>query len=105
MSIIINPAWWMTWWFKLLLITIFIGLIFLIYKIRVNQILKIERISLDLASDLHDEIGSNLSSISLDSEMLLSSNILKESEQELAGYISKYCQRNYRISKRYYLVY
>jgi len=89
LSIIIKPAWWMTWWFKILLglALIFVG--FMIYKFRVNQLLKIERIRYDIASDLHDEIGSNLSSICVDGQLLMKSNSLSESELELSSDISK----------------
>ncbi len=89
LSIIIDFAWWMTWWFKFAIILLFVSFVFLVYKLRINQLLKIERLRLDIANDLHDEIGSSLSSIRLDSEMLLVSNSLKEPEQELAKYISK----------------
>ena len=88
-SIIIRPAWWMTWWFKIL---IGLGLIiigFMIYKYRVNQLLKIERIRYNIASDLHDEIGSNLSSICVDGQLLMKSNSLSENELELSSDISK----------------
>jgi len=89
LSIIIKPAWWMTWWFKILLglALVFVG--FMIYKFRVNQLLKIERIRYDIASDLHDEIGSNLSSICVDGQLLMKSNSLSESELELSSDISK----------------
>lgn len=89
LSIIIKPAWWMTWWFKILigLSVIFLG--FLVYKFRVNELLKIERIRYNIASDLHDEIGSNLSSIYVDGQLLLKSNSLSKSELELSSDISK----------------
>ncbi len=89
LSIIIKPAWWMTWWFRVFLALILILIGFLIYKFRVNQLLKIERIRYDIASDLHDEIGSNLSSICVDGQLLMKSNSLTENEHELSSDISK----------------
>lgn len=85
----ISPAWWNTWWFRVISFGIIIGFIFAGYRYRVNQLLKIEKIRFSIASDLHDEIGSNLSSISVDSQSLLSSTSLKESERELSADISK----------------
>jgi ligand-binding sensor domain-containing protein len=89
LSIIVLPAWWMTLWFRLLVIIIVILIGILIYRYRVNQLLKIERIRYDIASDLHDEIGSNLSSISVDGQMLLRSSSLNKIERELSFDISK----------------
>ncbi|OGU54376.1 MAG: hypothetical protein A2006_14450 [Ignavibacteria bacterium GWC2_35_8] len=89
LSIVINPAWWMTWWFKLIILIGLVLLGFLVYKYRVNQLLKIERIRYNIASDLHDEIGSNLSSISVDGQMLMKSNSLTEYEHGLSSDIAK----------------
>jgi ligand-binding sensor domain-containing protein len=89
LSIIINPAWWMTWWFYVIIGISIIFFAFSLYRFRVNQLLKIERIRYDIASDLHDEIGSNLSSISVDGQLLQKSESLTEKERELSSDISK----------------
>jgi signal transduction histidine kinase len=45
---------------------IFVGLIiYSIYQYRINSLLKIERLRTRIASDLHDELASNLSSIAM----------------------------------------
>lgn len=87
LSIIIFPAWWMTWWFKVLVALFIIALGYLAYLYRLKQLLAIQNIRLNIANDLHDEIGSNLSSISVDSQMLLKSSSLDETEQQLASFI------------------
>lgn len=87
LSIIISPAWWMTWWFKVLIVLFIIALGYLAYLYRLKQLLAIQNIRLNIANDLHDEIGSNLSSISVDSQMLLKSSSLDETEQQLASFI------------------
>lgn len=89
LSIIISPAWWMTWWFKVMIGISIIVLGYLAYLYRLRQLLAIQNIRLNIANDLHDEIGSNLSSISVDSQMLLQGSSLNETEQELASFISK----------------
>ena len=89
LSIIIAPAWWMTWWFKVIVGMILVTLGYLAYLYRLKQLLAIQNIRLNIANDLHDEIGSNLSSISVDSQMLLRSTSLDQTEQELASFISK----------------
>lgn len=85
----INPSWWNTWWFKIIVTGFIVSIIFAAYRYRVTQLLKIEKIRFSIASDLHDEIGSNLSSISVDSQSLMSSPTLNNSERELSIDISK----------------
>jgi hypothetical protein len=89
LKIIILPAWWDTWWFRVSVFLIFIAIGFSLYQYRIKQLLKIERIRYNIASDLHDEIGSNLSSISVNSQMLIQSNTLNRNEHELSSDISK----------------
>jgi signal transduction histidine kinase len=61
---------WQRPWFVALMIAL-IGLtIFGIYRYRLNKLLEIERTRTRIASDLHDDIGTNLSKISMLSEIL-----------------------------------
>lgn len=63
--IYIVPPYWQTWWFILLSIAFIATIIFLVYRYRVNQLLKMERLRVRIAQDLHDELASNLSSIAM----------------------------------------
>jgi len=67
-EIIVLPPWWMTWWCRSLLVLVGIGVIVVIMQLRIRRALAQERIRLQIASDLHDDIGSSLSSIALASE-------------------------------------
>ncbi|MCF8267462.1 MAG: hypothetical protein K9I69_05205 [Ignavibacteriales bacterium] len=66
----ILPPFWVTLWFKAAIVLIALAFLFLLYRLRVIQIKKIEEIRLKIANDLHDEIGSNLGSISIMSRIL-----------------------------------
>jgi ligand-binding sensor domain-containing protein/two-component sensor histidine kinase len=70
----ILPPFWQTWWFIVISIfsTLFITSIIsiLIYRNRINQKLRVERLRTKISSDLHDEIGTSLSSISIFSELV-----------------------------------
>ena len=68
--IIVLPAWWQTWWFRILAVLLIAAIIFAIYKYRINQLKKIQSVRDGIARDLHDEIGSTLSSISLYSDLV-----------------------------------
>jgi len=60
----IKPPWYRTIWAYLLYIFTVGGVLYTAYSIRLNQILRVQRIRNDIAGDLHDEISATLSSIS-----------------------------------------
>jgi len=66
----ITPPFWQTWWFRLLVVAFVVGVLTVAYRYRVARLLEMERMRLRIASDLHDDIGSKLSSIALMSEMV-----------------------------------
>ena len=67
---VIDPAWYNTWWFRSMVAILIAGGIYVLYKYRVRQVMKLQAIRNRIASDLHDEIGSTLSSISLSSTII-----------------------------------
>ena len=85
----ILPAWWMTWWFKTGIALAVIAGIWLLYRNRVRHLMEIHRMRFDIASDLHDEIGSNLSSISVETQLLLASPALQKEQREQLGDIGE----------------
>lgn len=68
-DIIIKPPFWYTWWFIALAIIIVISAIIVLFKLRLDHLLAIERLKAKLAADLHDNIGAGLTEISILSEL------------------------------------
>ncbi|WP_439128231.1 triple tyrosine motif-containing protein, partial [Polaribacter sp.] len=66
----IMPPFWKTLWFQILIFITIAGVIYGVYYYRVKRLLAVERMKLRIASDLHDEVGSGLSSIALTSDIL-----------------------------------
>lgn len=70
LKLIVHPPFWKTAWFLTLCCLLVIGLSYTYYKLKINQILKLQSLRNSIARDLHDEIGSTLSSIYLSSNLL-----------------------------------
>ncbi len=70
-SIIITvvPPFWKTWWFYLISIFLVTGTVYALYRYRINELLKRQAIRNKIARDLHDNVGSTLSSISVYSQV------------------------------------
>jgi len=68
-TIIVLPPWYMTWWFRLLVALSVVASAYSFYRYRINKILEMHEVRNTIARDLHDEIGSNLSTISIFSEV------------------------------------
>lgn len=88
-KLIITPPFWQTWWFKGLLALAALGLGYLVYWLRLTHFRRIERIRIRIADDLHDEIGSNLGSISMMSSMVKQGRINNGQVQEFLSTINE----------------
>jgi ligand-binding sensor domain-containing protein/two-component sensor histidine kinase len=63
------PPFYATWWFVLLTGTLVTGIAIVGYRVRVTQLLRVERVRARIATDLHDDIGASLSQIAILSEV------------------------------------
>jgi two-component sensor histidine kinase len=66
----ILPPLWQRWWFILLAGALVALAIHAIYRYRIKQLLALERVRTRIATDLHDDIGSSLSQVSVLSEVV-----------------------------------
>lgn len=57
------PYWYQTWWFRLALMIAGASLLYAFYRYRIRQINAQHQIRKNIASDLHDDIGSSLNSV------------------------------------------
>jgi signal transduction histidine kinase len=81
-EVVLLPHFWQTWWFRLAAIGS-VGLAALgLHRLRLARFRELEALRLRIAADLHDELGSNLSALSLLSRKLLKRGVGLREEQE-----------------------
>lgn len=81
---------WRRWWFLTAIGAVFVSFISALYRFRVNRLLAVERVRTNIATDLHDDIGSSLSQIAILSEV---------ARREVSGPESSISQRLLRIGE------
>jgi signal transduction histidine kinase len=69
LGVLVLPAYFQTWWFRLLVVAAGIGLITAFYVSRLARLQALAKLRGRIAGDLHDEVGSNLGSIAVLSEL------------------------------------
>jgi ligand-binding sensor domain-containing protein/two-component sensor histidine kinase len=65
LTIRIMPPFWKTWWFISLFVLAIASAAYAFYWVRLQKAIEMERLRTRIATDLHDDIGATLSSISM----------------------------------------
>ncbi|HLF62216.1 MAG TPA: two-component regulator propeller domain-containing protein, partial [Saprospiraceae bacterium] len=66
----VRPPFWRTWWFIALCSIVAIGGIVVLYLYNIRQIRRVYNIKAKISQDLHDDVGSSLSSIHIYSSVV-----------------------------------
>ncbi|MNM87167.1 Sensor histidine kinase ComP [compost metagenome] len=69
LPIYIKPAFYQTWWFFAVIILLILLGIFILHRYRLKRLLEVHRLREKVARDLHDDVGSTLTSIHILSEV------------------------------------
>lgn len=69
LKISITPPWYNTWWFYTLCIAAIASVVYALFRYRIKQISKMQRMQQRISTDLHDDIGASLTSITILSQL------------------------------------
>lgn len=95
LSIVVTPPFWYTWWF-IALCAICLGIVIhYVYRLRLNRILAVEKVRQKVARDLHDDMGSTLSTINILSSM--AKNKINNDPVKVSEYIGKISDNSSRM--------
>ncbi len=84
----VAPPFWKRWWFIIFIMVVTACIVIVLFRYRVQQIHKLQNIRTRIARDLHDDIGSTLSSINMISSMAGKGNVPEKKSPELFHTIS-----------------
>ena len=80
-SFIIIPPFWQRWWFVSLAVAAVSSILWTLYRYRIKKIVEMERLRVRIAGDLHDDVGTNLSSIQVASQIMERQASLSEQDR------------------------
>jgi two-component sensor histidine kinase len=95
LEFVIRPPFWESWWFLFLLASGVAFVLYFLHRLRVNRIIAMEKVRSRIARDLHDDMGSTLSTINILSEMAKMK--IEKDTTTTKGYINKISDNSSRM--------
>jgi ligand-binding sensor domain-containing protein/two-component sensor histidine kinase len=91
----INPPFWQSWWFISLVLILFGAMVYSAYRYRLSKMLALQLLRNRISTDLHDDIGSTLSSISILSEVAVN-----EKEKRSKAMLAEINERTHMLMEK-----
>lgn len=95
LKIVIHPPFWKTWWFISLIALTLAAIFYQLHRMRIQQLLKVEKVRSRLASDLHDDMGSTLSTINILSSIAI--NKVNKDNPDVSNHLKNISQSSSRV--------
>lgn len=83
------PKWYQTWWFYFLIAFTIAAVLYSLYRYRISQIKKQHTIRKNIATDLHDDLGSTLNSVKVFTNLAISGVKQQESLQQIKNNLNE----------------
>jgi ligand-binding sensor domain-containing protein/signal transduction histidine kinase len=81
---VIRPPFWLQWWFFVLLALLLASVFVFIYNyLQVRRLIEMERVRVQIASDLHDDVGTSLTELALQTDFLRTGNLADDVKKTL----------------------
>ena len=91
----IKPPFWFSWWFMLIMTALTVFVAYSAYRYKLSKALALELLRNKISTDLHDDIGSTLSSISILSEVAA-----REKEQKSKRILGEINERSHLLMEK-----
>jgi hypothetical protein len=95
LEILVNIPFWLSTWFIILCCGLFIGIAYWLHLLSVRRLMAVETLRQKVSRDLHDDVGSTLSTINILS--LMAKSKLMEDPVKASEYISKISDNSSRM--------
>ncbi len=70
LSLVLLPHYWQTWWAKAALGAAVVLLLTALYRLRLKRLGEIERLRIQIAANLHDDVGARLTKVAMVTELV-----------------------------------